>query len=408
VYDLSQRQSHPEKEFFSVAPENEKWAVEEISLKDRLVEFCRFVRDNGFAAGMPEVLTTLRAARSVSIEDRSILKFALRAVLCSSKDQWDRFDLLFQAFWDECEIPRIASNTRPADENFREHAKGAVMLMGEAHTQAQEEGKAVSGANAREKLTRTDFAEVPSSDMAELEKLSLRLLRQMSQRLYRRLESMKVRGKIDLRKTIRGSIGNGGEPLNRYYRAKKVRPHRLLIFLDVSGSMNAYSLFLVRFAYALQKHFRRMDTFLFSTNITEITPILRSRGIAEVLRALSGHATGWSGGTKIGESLRDFNARYGRRLLSSDTLFMVLSDGWDTGEPEVLATELGEIRRRVGKLIWLNPLLGMDDYQPVTAGMSAALPHIDVFAPAHNLESLLQLEAHMVGGRRRPMSFLPA
>jgi hypothetical protein len=159
--------------------------------------------------------------------------------------------------------------------------------------------------------------------------------------------------------------------------------------------MNPYSLFLLHFAYALQRHFKRVDTFLFSTQLTEITPALRGRRLGQAMQSLAQQAAGWSGGTKIGESLRDFILHYGGRTLSRDTVFIVLSDGWDTGRPEDLAEQLQAIRRRVRSVVWLNPLLGMREYQPVTQGMSAALPYIDVFAPAHNLESLLALEKHL-------------
>ncbi len=167
------------------------------------------------------------------------------------------------------------------------------------------------------------------------------------------------------------------------------------MFLDISGSMNFYSLFLLSFAYALQTHFQRVDTFLFSTNVVEISDLLRTRHLPEALQETLAAGTGWSGGTKIGDSLRQFNQHHGRKLLSRDTVFMILSDGWDTGEPEILAAQLRAARRRVQKILWLNPLLGLKDYQPITRGMAAALPHVDVFAPAHNLESLLALERHL-------------
>ena len=156
--------------------------------------------------------------------------------------------------------------------------------------------------------------------------------------------------------------------------------------------MNSYSLFLVRFAYALQKYFKRVDTFLFSTDVVEISQVLRTHSLPDALDGLSQKAAGWAGGTRIGESLRDFNHRYGRKLLSRNAVFIILSDGWDTGEPQILAEQLRRIRHRVKKLIWLNPLLGLEEYEPVTRGILAALPYVDVFAPAHNLESLLALE----------------
>jgi len=200
---------------------------------------------------------------------------------------------------------------------------------------------------------------------------------------------------VDMRRTIRRSIPRGGDPIVLAFQGRTLRKHRLVIFLDISGSMNSYSLFLVRFAYALQKYFKRVDTFLFSTDVVEISDLLRTQDLSHALRGLSQRAAGWAGGTKIGESLREFNRQNGRKLLSRNTVFIIFSDGWDTGEPEMLAAELRVIRRRVQKLIWLNPLLGLKQYEPVTRGMSAALPYLDVFAPAHNLESLLALERHL-------------
>jgi uncharacterized protein with von Willebrand factor type A (vWA) domain len=223
----------------------------------------------------------------------------------------------------------------------------------------------------------------------------------MAWRLSRRLKTMQPRGPVDLRRTIRRSISRGGDPITLSRKGRKLQRARLVILLDVSGSMNAYSLFLVRFAYALQKHLRRVNTFLFSTQLQEITRALREQNLEEALALLSQEAAGWAGGTKIGESLREFNLRFARKLLSRETLVMVLSDGWDTGEPEILARELSTIRRASRLLIWLNPLLGMEDYRPLTRGMSAALPYVDVFAPAHNLAGLLELEHHLER-RRRP------
>ena len=179
------------------------------------------------------------------------------------------------------------------------------------------------------------------------------------------------------------------------FKGMKPRPPRLVILLDVSGSMNPYSVFLVRFAYALQKHFQRVSTFLFSTHIKEITAALKARQLGDALEKLSREEAGWAGGTRIGESLRIFSRSHGKGLLTRRTVFIVLSDGWDTGTPEELAVELAAIQRRTLKLIWLNPLLGMEDYQPLTRALNAALPFIDVFAPAHNLESLLRLEKYL-------------
>jgi hypothetical protein len=243
-------------------------------------------------------------------------------------------------------------------------------------------------------LKKVDFSEVPCDDLAALEELSLRLLRRLSLRRSRRLTISTLTDRIDLRRSIRRSIMGGGEPIVLAYKGRRPRKNKLVILLDISGSMNFYSFFLLRFAFVLQSRFQRVNTFLFSTDVVEISDLLHPHDLPEALRRLSQRAAGWSGGTKIGDSLRQFNQLYGRKL-SRDTIFLILSDGWDTGEPELLAAQLRVARRRVQKIIWLNPLLGLKDYQPVTRGMAAALPYVDVFAPAHNLESLLALERYL-------------
>jgi uncharacterized protein len=371
-------------------------------LERTIVEFCRFARASGIAAGVKESLEAVRAANAVGIENRQNLKFALRAVICSTKADWDIFDEIFDVFWSgtaaQENLERGKRNKSTGEqESQQENAELASMTHSSVAAEI-EEGKAVMGATMNERLKKADFSEVKQADLIELEKISLRLLRQMSLRLSRRIRRLAVRGRVDLRRTIRRSIGRGGDPIDLSFRKRKLQPLKLVIALDVSGSMNPYSIFFVRFAYALQKYFKRVDTFLFSTQLTEITPTLRARQLRDALEALAGHAAGWSGGTKIGESLHQLTQLQGRRLFSRDTVFMVLSDGWETGDPAMLAEELSAIKRRVRKLIWLNPLLGMADYEPITRGMSAALPYIDVFAPAHNLESLLNLDTHLSRG----------
>lgn len=369
-------------------------------LEQAIVEFCRFARASGITAGVKESLEAVRAASAIGIADQQNFKFALRAVLCSTKADWDIFDEIFEVFWSGREAstnPFSSKRSKNLHERElqQENAELAAMVENSSARSDAEEGKTVMGATAHERLKKADFSEVKQGDLAELENLSLRLLQQMSLRLSRRIRNIATQGRLDLRRTIRRSISRGGEPIDLSFRRRKLQPLKLVIALDVSGSMNPYSIFLVRFAYALQKYFKRVDTFLFSTQLTEITATLRTRQLREALEALAGHAAGWSGGTKIGESLGSLARVHGRRIFSRDTVFMVLSDGWDTGDPALLAEQLGGIKRRVRKLIWLNPLLGMADYQPITRGMSAALPHIDVFAPAHNLESLLELEGHL-------------
>jgi uncharacterized protein with von Willebrand factor type A (vWA) domain len=365
----------------------------------RLVQFCRFARDSGYPAAINETVNALQMANVLGISDRTSLKAGLRAVICSSKEEWERFDEVFDEFWMADQRPTQSVPVPPRKREEDKHGGFQDMLssLGEPRETELDDSRITQGATAVDRLKKVDLSAVPLGDVEELERISLRLIRHMSMRLSRRLMAMTRSGQVDLRRTIRRSIGRGGEPFEISFKGRKQQRSRLVILLDISGSMNTYSIFLLKFAYVLQTHFPQVKTFVFSTRLEDITPALRghSHSLAQVLDALSERAAGWSGGTKIGESLREFNLLHARKVLTRDTVCIVLSDGWDTGDPEVLAQELATIKRRVRKLIWLNPLLGMTDYQPVTRGMSAALPWIDVFASAHNLESLLELETHL-------------
>lgn len=349
--------------------------------------------------GVQQTLGAIEVAKTIGNVDRQGFAFALRTVLSSSKEEWDLFDELFEAFWRVSPLKSGLALGDAKEARVRIHEpKASSRTLGDESGEVsspQEEGKAVSGASAQQRIGKVDFSNVGHEDLATLEQISLRLFRRMSLRLSRRLKIRNLADRVDMRRTIRRSIPRGGDPMVLAFQGRRLRKHRLVIFLDISGSMNSYSLFLLRFAYALQKYFRRVDTFLFSTDVVEITDLLQTQDLSAALCGLSQRAAGWAGGTKIGDSLREFNRQNGRKLLSRNTVFIILSDGWDTGEPEMLVAELRVIRRRVQKLIWLNPLLGLKDYQPVTRGMSAALPYVDVFAPAHNLKSLLALERHL-------------
>jgi len=364
-----------------------------------IVAFCRFARSHGLPVGMHQTLAALEAANVIGLTDRQRFSFGLRTVLCSSQEEWDQFGQLFDAFWNSERNQPNSQKDRPRrNQVTKNQSDDSRLLISAQSSDAQSrdsEGKLVSGASSQQRLKRVDFSEASHTDLAALEKLSLRLLRQMSVRLARRMKIEAQGDRVDLRRSIRLNISRGGDPITLAFKGRKKQKKRLVIFLDISGSMNLYSLFLVRFAYALQRHFKRVNTFLFSTSVVEVSNLLRARKLSDALNALSHRATEWSGGTRIGESLREFNRHYSRKILTRNTFFMILSDGWDTGAPEMLAAELRHTRKRVQKLLWLNPLLGLKEYQPITRGMSAALPHVDVFAPAHNLESLLALERYL-------------
>ena len=358
-----------------------------------IIEFCQFARTHGLSVGIQQVLAAIEATKLIGDVDRQGFALTLRTAVTSSKEEWDLFFQLFESFWNTSENKTTSDKAGKAKTSQSKASSRTLSIeaVGDGST-PETEGKAVSGASAERRIRKMDFSSVSPDDLAALEEISLRLFRRMSLRLSRRLRIREFADRVDLRRTIRRSIHRGGDPIVLAFQGRKSQVPRLVIFLDISGSMNSYSLFLVRFAYTLQKYFKRVDTFLFSTDVVEISEVLRTRNLAEALHGLSAKAVGWAGGTKIGESLNDFNRRYSRKLLSRNAVFIILSDGWDTGEPEMLSEQLRKISYRAKKLIWLNPLLGLKEYEPVTRGMIAALPYIDVFAPAHNLESLLELE----------------
>ena len=368
------------------------------TLTDAVAGFCRFVRQRGFIVGVQETLDALRIARLGTLTDRRVFRSALRALLCTGKDDHDRFDALFDQYWQSG--PASVRPVRPkrAVRPVPRAQQGIPLLMigtGNEAVVDDEEGKSTAGASTAERLRKTDFSKVPVHDQEHLEKLALRLFKQMTLRLSRRLRTASRRQQVDLRRTIRRSIARGGAPIDLRYRSRKPRKPRLAILLDVSGSMDQYSFFLLRFIYALQHHFDRVDSFLFSTRLRCINDARKARRLPETLAAMTDTSDAWSSGTRIGACLQTFNTVYSRRVLSKNTLVLIFSDGLDTGEPELLAREVRAIKERAKTLIWLSPLLGMAGYQPLTRGIQTVLPHVDAFLAAHNLESLLTLETHL-------------
>jgi uncharacterized protein len=368
-------------------------------LEKAVVRFCRCARANGLGSGRT-TLDCLQALRIVQDAGVAAIEDALRTVLCSSKEDWDLFAKLFALAWDG-PAPTKPSPKKSGKNRFSSYGLGREQSVLKLFTDSDRlkldshPEKAISGASLAERLTKTDFAQIPHADLTELERLSLRLLRRMSYRISRRLRQTERLGVVDLRRTIRRNLLHGGELIELRHKKKQRQRVKLVVLLDVSDSMNPYSLFLLKFAYALKQCAREVSAFIFSTRLIDITGVLTAKSWPDAMEKLSGMTTGWYGGTKIGGSLQSFNDRFGVRLLSKDSAIIILSDGWDTETPDALVNELRKIKIKSKQLIWLNPLLGLPGYEPVTRGMSAALPYIDVFASAHNLESLLRLERHL-------------
>jgi hypothetical protein len=247
------------------------------------------------------------------------------------------------------------------------------------------------GGSAREILRRKDFAELTAEELERVRALIRGLAWRVADRSTRRRRPGDGE-ELDLRRTLRTSLRHGGEVLAWERRERRRRPRRIVALADVSGSMERYTRLLLLFLHALSRGLGgRVEVFLFGTRLTRVTRALASRDPDAALAAASAAVPDWSGGTRIGEALRDFNFRWARRVLGGGAVVLVVSDGWDRGDPDLLAREAARLQRSAHRLVWLNPLLGAADYRPLARGIRAALPSVDDFLPVHNLASLEDL-----------------
>ena len=260
--------------------------------------------------------------------------------------------------------------------------------------------------SAREILHTKDFGEMTAGELAQVQRFMSELVWQLGQRQTRRLRSGP--GKLlDLRRIMRQNMRYDGEILEWPKREKKEKPRPLVILADISGSMERYTRLLVYFSYSLAASMQQhVETFVFSTRLTRITRQLEGKDLDQILAEVSTAVPDWSGGTRIGDAIKKFNFDWGRRVLGRGAVVLIISDGWDRGDPELLGREMARLQRNSHRVIWLNPLLSSERYEPLTRGLIAALPYVDDFLPVHNLASLEELAQHLqvlddAGPRRR-------
>ena len=370
-------------------------------LTAHVVAFGRALRQRGIPLGPKEAADALRALSAVDVADRRECYLALRTVLTSRLDDLPIFDEVFAEFWNPpAEAPPLPKTPEPLPSagNGETPAPALLEWLDEAlEPQGEEPLPAYSPI---ETLTRKDFSAFTADELDEMARLVVAIARRVATRLSRRTRQVQHGGRVDLRRTIRRSLRRGGEIIDLAFRKRKIQKTRVVLLADVSGSMDLYSRFLIQFIYALQHTLAQVETFVFSTSLTRITDALSASDLRRALDEVTQQVPDWSGGTKIGQSLRTFLTRYGARALTPRTVVLIISDGWDTGEMEVLEDAMTELQRRAGKVIWLNPLLGSSGYEPICQGMRVALPYVDIFASAHNLHSLRQLERHLAVKRR--------
>jgi uncharacterized protein with von Willebrand factor type A (vWA) domain len=375
-------------------------AVRELS--SAVARFAALLRRHGLPVTLVHVTDAVRALDHLDIGDRGEVYLGLRTIFVGRPEETGAFDRCFEAFWrrapDGEGIPGLLQippgETGESDATLKSSGQKRESLALDTWGTDADEGEdtgeplSVPAASDIEALVGQDFATFGAEQLDEILRLTLKIARRLAHRITRRRRPVRRRGRVDLRRTLRANLTKG-DLIDLRFRERKRKKVRLLLLCDVSGSMDLYSRFLLQFLFALQSVFGRVETFTFSTRLTRITDHLRARSYRQVLRRLS-EVRDWSGGTKIGESLAQLNREW-PQLVDRRTIVIVLSDGWDTGEPDLLAEALLRIKRRAGRVIWLNPLLGNPSYEPLTRGMAAALPLVDHFAPGHNLAALRDL-----------------
>ena len=362
------------------------------SLSKNIVQFCRFLRQKGFGVTIEEESLSLQALQFIDYNNNDVFRQALKATLCHNKPQTDEFDSLFHAYWKQLD-EAVGSKTKEDQKNkpaFQQQTSYKALKKW-LHGNGNKETEETATYSMQETLLRKDFSTVPENEVEELMQTIRSIAKRLAAKTNRRYEFSAKTDLPDLRKTLRKNLRRGGELLDIVHRRPKRNRIKLVLLCDVSRSMELYSAFLIQFMYAFQQVYRRMETFVFSTSLKRVTALLKQKNFSEAMQQLSNENNGWSGGTRIGESLNAFVNEYGKKLIDSKTIVIILSDGWDTGNIEQIKNNMEFIHAKSKKLIWLNPLAGFEDYKPHVSAMKAALPFIDVFAPVHNVDSLKKL-----------------
>ena len=365
-------------------------------LSANVVGFCRWLRQHGSSVSASEQMDALRALDAIDLLEEGDFYWSLRTTLAKSTQEQEIFDEHFRRFWyiwdnadqlsfrdeEETEAPSVIIDDRP-----RKQKHLTINDWLNNADQASEEQEA-AGYSPFEVVTERDFSDFLAQDLDEVARLINEIGKSLAVRFSRRTKASRQRGSLDLRRTMRSSLRRGGELLDLAHRERKRQKLKLVLLCDVSKSMDLYSRFLIQFLYAFQSVYRRIETFVFSTSLHRVTKVLQTEELEEALNLLAGTVPDWSGGTKIGESFGEFVEQYALSLLDPGTVVLIISDGWDTGDVELLGESMRVMKSRSRSVIWLNPLMGNPDYSPSTQGMQAALPYIDILASAHNLNSL--------------------
>jgi uncharacterized protein len=352
-----------------------------------IATFAEALRGRGMTVTPDQMSDMAKSLTLVDPARRQQVYAALRSLAVTDPAQRAPFDEEFQRFFEFLRVPRPS-----AEQHSRLGVSHAVKPL--VQTISEEAfGDSVShlGASSVEHLAQRDFADLDDGQLAEARRLVMTMFWEPSDFRTRRWVPDRSGRRPDLRRTLRGNVGAEGDLMRIEMRRRRLRQRPLIIIADISGSMEKYAELFLVFAHAAQQRLEMVEVFTFSTRLTRITDELAKRDTKAALAAATRTVTDWSGGTKIGEAFAEWNKRWSRRLARGGPVTLVLSDGWDCGDPALLADETARLARSVHLLIWLNPLAARADYRPATRGMKAVMPHVDHLLPAATVNDLKDL-----------------
>lgn len=373
-------------------------------LSGNIVLLCRFLRKKSFTISVTEEADALKAISYLPINSEDYFKEALRSVLTKSQLQQTKFDEYYCEFKDQLK-KASDSKVKELPEEKEKPEKKSKEAQFEAlkdwlNLSPSEEEKEIAAFSDLEVLTKKNFLDLSEDEM----RLMLRALQKMARKLAHQKSRLRKKSKrkqrLDLKQTIRTNMRAGGEIQQLVFSEKKDRKLKLVLLCDVSRSMDLYSRFFIHLMYAFQNAYDKIETLVFSTALHRVSEILDNNEFDKAFAMISERVPHWSGGTTIGSCLQDFTMNFGHGMLDKKTIVLILSDGWDTGESEIMKEAMKTIYKKSKKVIWLNPLAGSADFSPEAIGMKTALPYIDVLESAHNLESLKRVVSQLRSKRK--------
>lgn len=369
-----------------------------------VMAFARALKELGVKVSLSQVLDASRSADLVDIGEKADFRALLRANLISQKEDFPVFDMVFDCFWREQSYERVPMETMeiqgtPTESDAPEGGDEEGGLEEAAADSVANENLQLDNLDEftvptyspQELMNRKDFSEMGVEESRAIARAIMLIATKIATQISRRKKVGRKGNVVDPRWTMRRSMKYGGEVIDLVHRKKRIKKTKVVLLCDVSGSMDCYSRFLIQFMYGLQNELWGVETFVFSTSLSRITHLIRTKDIVNALDKISGSILGWSGGTNIGRSLHTFNRNFAPSMVTHRTVVVIISDGWDRGDVSLLEREMQDLKRRCKKIIWLNPLLASENYEPLCKGMQAALPYLDLFLSVHNVNSLVAL-----------------